>query len=281
MKKNLVNRPLTSREYKIMLLPREFNDIEKGIGKLKSIFDSKVDKKVEWATEIEVSNRKRTWFVDSAEFDLFKKNKFILRIRQGLRTGEVETTVKCRHPDRYISASHDLSSVSKSLVVKFEEDISIPFVSQFSLSGTFRKNKLPNLNKFNDLKRCFPKIRIKEIHENEPLKTVNNFKPDEISYNIGSIKLTDKKSIEMYLNLWYSGSENKTTKPLIVELTFNCEAKKLNEKNQRCLEEYSISLLKQANKFYLQLQNDRIADHTTTTTKTEFAYTYKRSIDLS
>jgi hypothetical protein len=48
MKKNLVNRPLTSREYKIMLVPREFNNIEKGIGKLTGIFNSQMDKHVEW-----------------------------------------------------------------------------------------------------------------------------------------------------------------------------------------------------------------------------------------
>jgi hypothetical protein len=166
------------------------------------------------------------------------------------------------------------------LIVKFEEDISIPFVSEFSLSGTFKKNKISHLNKFHDLKSYFPKIRIKDIQENELLKTVNNFEPNEVSYKLGSIKFTDKKNIDLYLNLWYSGSENKTTKALIVELTFNCEAKKLNEKNERCVEEFSISLLKQANKFYLHLQNDKIADHTTTTTKTEFAYTYKRSIDI-
>jgi hypothetical protein len=47
MNKNLANRPLTSREYKIMLLPREFDNIEKGIGKLKGIFDSQMDKNVE------------------------------------------------------------------------------------------------------------------------------------------------------------------------------------------------------------------------------------------
>jgi hypothetical protein len=125
--------------------------------------------------------------MDTTDFNLFKNNKFIFRKRQGLRTGEVETTVKCRHSDRYISASHDLSSNKKSLLVKFEEDISIPFVTQFSLSGAFKKNKKPDLNKFNDLKHYFPKISIKDIHENELLKKVNNFEPSEVLYKLGSI----------------------------------------------------------------------------------------------
>jgi hypothetical protein len=275
MKQNLANRPLTSREYKIMLAPNEFKNIEKGIGKILRIVDSQMGNEVKSIKEIQESNRKRTWFLDTTDFNLFKNNKFIVRIRQGLRTGEVETTVKCRHPDRYISASQDLWSNKKNLELKFEEDVSIPFVSQFSQSGTFKKNKIPILNKFKDLRHFFPRINITSIDESEPLRKVNNFEPSEVTHRIGSIKFTEKKSIDLYLNLWYSQLENKNEFPLIVELTFNCEAKKLSNKNERCLEEFSISLLKQANKLYLLLQNQEIADHTTTKTKTEFAYMYK------
>ena len=100
------------------------------------------------------------------------------------------------------------------------------------LSGTFKKNKIPDLNKFNDLKHHFPKISIKDIHENELLKKVNNFVPSEVSYKLGSIKFTEKKSIDLYLNLWDSVLENKNTTPLIAELTFKCKAKKLREERK-------------------------------------------------
>jgi len=275
LKQKLANRPLTSREYKIMLVPSEFSNVEKGIDKILRIIDLHMGNYVQWTTDIRERELKRTWFLDTTDFDLFKNNKFIVRIRQGLTTGEVETTLKCRHPDRYISASHDLWSNKKSLEVKFEEDISIPFISQFSLSGTFKKNKVPDLKKFRELRDFFPKINITDIHETESLRKVNNFEPSEVSYKIGSIKFSEKKSIDLYLNLWYSELENKKVPPLIVELTFNCEAKKLPGKNERVLEEFPISLLKEANKFYDLLQKQEIADRTTTKTKTEFAYSYK------
>jgi len=78
--------------------------------------------------------------------------------------------------------------------------------------------------------------------------------------------------------LWYRSLENKSKNsiPLIVELTFNCEAKNLSVKEKGRLEEHSIPLLKETNKFFLLLQSQEIADRTTSKTKTEFAYAYKR-----
>lgn len=279
MKQDLDNRPLTSREYKIMLAPNEFTNIEKGIDKVLGIVDTHADNYVDWTKNMEERETRRTWFLDTAKFALFNTNKFIVRLREALTTGEIETTVKCRHPDRYVSASHDLSSNKKNLQIKFEEDISVPFISQFSLSATFKNNKTPHLNKFSDLKDFFPRINIPGIDETESLKKVNNFEPNEESYKIGSIKFTEKKGIDLYLNLWYRSLENKSknSTPLIVEPTFSCDARYPPGKNKGHLEEYSIPLLENTNKFYLLLQSQEIADKTTTKTKTEFAYTYKPS----
>jgi hypothetical protein len=279
LKQKLDNRPLISREYKVMLVPNEFNNIEKGIDKVLGIIDMRADKYVQWTKDMEEREPRRTWFLDTANFALFKSNKFIVRIREALTTGEIETTVKCRHPDRYISASHDLSSNKRNLQIKFEEDISIPFISQFSLSGTFKNNKMPDLNKFSDLRHSFPRINITGIDETETLRKVKNFEPNEVSYKIGSIKFTEKKGIDLYLNLWYPGlaNKNKNSRPLIVELTFNCEAKNPSGKDKGQLEEYSIPLLKGANKLFLLLQSQEMADRTTSKTKTEFAYTYKQA----
>jgi len=261
-----------------MLVPNEFTNIEKGIDKVVGIVDTHADNYVEWTKNMEERETRRTWFLDTANFALFNTNKFIVRLREALTTGEIETTVKCRHPDRYVSASHDLFSNKKNLQIKFEEDISVPFISQFSLSGTFKNNKMPHLNKFSDLNDFFPRINITGIDETESLKKVNNFEPNEESYKIGSIKFTEKKGIDLYLNLWYRSLENKSknSTPLIVELTFNCEAKNLSVKDKGHLEEYSIALLKGANKLFHMLQEQEIADKTTTKTKTEFAYAYKR-----
>jgi len=274
LKQNQSNHPLNSREYKIMLVPREFKNIEKGIERILDIVHLQLDSYAQLMKDTQERERKRTWFVDTADFDLFKNHKFIVRMRQGLGTGEIETTLKCRHPDRYISASQDLGS-KKNMQVKFEEDISVPFRSQFSQSATFKNKIVPDLDKFRKLRHFFPKIKLTDIDDNASLKKVNNFEPTEASYKIGSIKFTEKNSIELYLNLWYLGLAKKSTSPLIVELTFNCQAKKLPGINKNRLEEFSIPLLKETNNFYLLLQENEMADRTTTKTKTEFAYTYK------
>ena len=62
---------------------------------------------------------------------------------------------------------------------------------------------------------------------------------------------------DLSLNLWYSGLEHKKTSPLIVELTFNYEAKKLPERNKARLEEFPLSAVQKANNFYISLQNQK------------------------
>ena len=78
--------------------------------------------------------------MESANFYIIKNNKFIVRVRQALRRGEVGTVMR-RHPDRYKSASRELSSKKKSLLVKFDEDTLNPFVvSSLSQERSRKRN---------------------------------------------------------------------------------------------------------------------------------------------
>jgi len=189
-----------------------------------------------------------------------------------VESGEYEITLKCRHPDRYISSSYDLSSAKKNIQFKFEEDISVPFISKFSHSASFEEQIMPDLTNFRDLLNIFPNLILEDILETDKLIKVCNFEPYEISYKIGTLDLTEKKGVDLNLNLWYLDDRIKNNSPKIVEFTFNYESKDGSEKNKTLLEEFAPTVARKTDCFYHVVQDDEIADLHTTKTKTEFAY---------
>jgi hypothetical protein len=82
------------------------------------------------------------------------KEDVFLRIREEQNSYDI--TLKCRHPDRYISASYDLThpadhSGLRFKGFKFEEDITTPFHSKFSSQAKFEDHKKPELKIFQDI----------------------------------------------------------------------------------------------------------------------------------
>jgi hypothetical protein len=140
MKQNLANRPLTSREYKMMLVPSEFNNIEKGIDKILQIVDSQIGDNVRWTKDIREGERKRTCFLDTTDFAIVKSNKFIGRIGQGLTTGEgimIDTYL----PPMIFLAKRRMCKLNLKKIYQFHSLVSSPYQQQFSLSATLRKIK--------------------------------------------------------------------------------------------------------------------------------------------
>jgi uncharacterized protein YjbK len=66
---------------------------------------------------------RRTWYLDTPGLDL-QRHHYALRVREEEDEGKkrFKVTLKYRAPDRYLSASQDLSSTEKAKH-KFEEDI--------------------------------------------------------------------------------------------------------------------------------------------------------------
>ena len=62
---------------------------------------------------------------------------------------------------------------------------------------------MPDLSNFKEVKDIFPNLTVKDILETESLSMVNNFEPTEISYKIGTLEFSEKKSVNLDLNLWY------------------------------------------------------------------------------
>ena len=286
-----MNRSLDSREFKLILKPKIFQDLNEGIKKVQKIIDKEVDMlngKFKPDSDLKQKFR-RTYYLDTPNFRLKSKN-FFLRVREDKESNKCDITLKCRHPDRYISASYDLSSSMKKSTIKFEEDIIAPHVSKFSISVNFEEYQEPEINNLEKLKTIFPGLHTQDLGDGI-LEKVNKFEAKEISVKLGKISYNnnnkdgeDDDEIKTFLNLWYS-PKNKG-KPVIVEFTYDYAAIKKKEegkeqnkgkkKEKILIEEFPFSLVRNTYQFYNSLQNrKKIVDLKSSKTKTDFVYKYK------
>jgi uncharacterized protein YjbK len=266
-----MNRSLDSREFKLILKPKIFQDLNEGIKKVQKIIDKEVEMlngKFKPDSDLKQKFR-RTYYLDTFNFRLQSKN-FFLRVREDKESNKYDITLKCRHPDRYISASYDLSSSMKKSTIKFEEDIIAPHVSKFSISVNFEEDQEPEINNLEKLKTIFPELQTQDLGDGI-LEKVNKFEAKEISVKLGKISYSnnnkdredDDDEIKTFLNLWYS-PKNKG-KPVIVEFTYDYAAIKKKEegkeqnkgkkKEKILIEEFPFSLVRNTYQFYNSLQN--------------------------
>jgi len=280
-----LTRALDSRELKLILDPLRFQDLNVDINKFQRIVKSEIDMldgKFKLDNNLNPDYRK-TYYLDTDDFKLKSKN-FFLRIREELNKNphKYDVTLKCRHPDRYVSGAYDLSD-PHGYKVKFEEDIIAPYVSKFSLSSKFENDKEPKIEDIKDLEKTFPGLSRHNI-DNGKLHKVNDFVAKEISYKIGKITFADDddddnredhEQIRTYLNFWYLPNEERV--PLIVEFTFDYDSinKDAVIKGTASVEEFSLPLVRNSYEFYHALQDRRIVALDFSKTKTSFAYQYR------
>jgi uncharacterized protein YjbK len=155
-----------------MLNTTAFINRQEGIKKISNILQFQIgNQNGEFEEEKDIEEKKRlTSYLDTSKFDLNAK-KFLFRIREEKETNEYNVTLKCRHPDRYVSALYDLSSPMKNTKAKFEEDIISPFVSKFSISSEFQDKRNPNIKSIGELQFLFPGLNeLNDIPSTEGLK---------------------------------------------------------------------------------------------------------------
>ena len=233
-----MSKSLDSREFKLILKPKIFQDLNEGIKKVQKIIDKEVEMlNGKFIPDSDLKQKfRRTYYLDTPNFRLKSKN-FFLRVREDKESNKYDITLKCRHPDRYISASYDLSSSMKKSTIKFEEDIIAPHVSKFSISVNFEENQEPEINNLEKLKTIFPGLHTQDLGDGI-LEKVNKFEAKEISVKLGKISYNNNKDgeddddeIKTFLNLWYSPKNNKG-KPVIVEFTYDYDAIKKKEEGK-------------------------------------------------
>src|SRR5215203_2770104 len=144
-KVNNSNRPVTSREYKLMLNVDRFRDRGQAYQEFFGLLDFLVGKEggsVEKDKDAEEC--RQTSYLDTPELALHQQG-FALRLREESDDAEgFQVNLKYRDPDRYVSAAQDVSS-PRADKTKFEEDILPPFTSRFSHSTSIDSNTLPEL----------------------------------------------------------------------------------------------------------------------------------------
>src|SRR5262245_42530098 len=103
-------RPVVSREYKIMLRPTRFAGGEKQLLRASTAAWRAVARSLapgvlaaDGGLET-IRTRRLIMFLDTSTLHL-KESGYLFRRRQSMDTGECEVTLKFRHPDRYVAQS--------------------------------------------------------------------------------------------------------------------------------------------------------------------------------
>ena len=157
---DISNRPVTSREYKLMLNMDRFKDREQASQEFLSLLSFLVRK--EGGRVVEEQNeeeRRQTSYLDTPERALHQQG-FALRLREEDDGEEgFQINLKYRASDRYISAAQDLSTPQEGKT-KFEEDILPPFISKFSHSISIETDTAPELGTMNKVMDLFPGLPV-------------------------------------------------------------------------------------------------------------------------
>jgi hypothetical protein len=269
-KMDISNRPVTSREYKLMLNVDRFKDREQASEEFLSVLKFLVKK--ERGSVVEEQNeeeRRHTSYLDTLEGALHQQG-FALRLREEDDDDEEEFQInlKYRASDRYISAAQDLSSTQEGKT-KFEEDILPPFVSKFSHSTSIETHTALELGTINKVVDLFPGLRKLDIDENTPVETVNDFKVLEVVRKLCKLKFGEEPIIKASLSFWYlTGEEDEW--PLVGEFSFDYDVLD-SEADEDKLEIYPPQVVEGANRLFKALQKQEGWLSFSTTTKTAFA----------
>jgi hypothetical protein len=271
------NFPVNSREYKLMLNPSIFQDLEKGLNETTDTIHRLVEQHGAIFKEGKKDKKRKVWYQDTRTHDL-RNDSFLLRIREEKKE-DFNITIKNRHSDRYIAALYDLSKPpNKADMIfdrfKFEEDIMPKFTSKYSASVDFKTSQMPKFETFHDVLQLTPTLSKLGISTTETLSKVNNFEANEISYDLGDIKFDDEKDkAKVQLSLWHLSDRS----PVIVEFDIDVELRDSPNIGSKELEEYPTALTVGVYKLYMALQGKDIIDNTSPKTKTDFAYEYRKT----
>ncbi|MCA9950767.1 MAG: hypothetical protein KDE48_14050 [Anaerolineales bacterium] len=280
------NKPITSREYKLMLKTDRFRNRNDGSNEFMDMVVSLIENQGgEVKTDFEEKER-RVWYLDTPAFAL-RQNGYILRLRQEMEAAkQFKLTLKYRHPDRYLASETQVLASAMAEVkyreddddieTKFEEDILLHSASKFAYSTSIRMNGRPNLNALADAIDIFPGLETLPIPDDTPMAKVNGFTAQEVKRESGKIDFDMKPKIKPCLSFWYL-SDEAGGYPLVTEFSFDYDV--LDEEHERLikhpdrLEHFPLPVVENANIFFNAIQSHLSWFDLTGSTKTAFAYT--------
>lgn len=267
------NRPITSREYKLMLNTERFRD--RGAGSrlfwqmLVFLVQNQGNAVIPDASDTDKDTQKRrtTWYLDTPGYELQRAN-ITLRVREEPDAKKrFKVTLKFRAPDRYTAAGCDVSCTQEVDAddVKFEEDVVPPFASKFGYSVSFKAKELPPLATVDDLEALFPGLNGYGIAPATPITLVNGFQAHEIMHYIGKLKLGKMPAVrgaaglpdfvvKVALSHWYLRNDENDY-PLVTEFSFSCDAVSQDGGDADRLEKFPHTVIAGANRLFRDVQN--------------------------
>jgi uncharacterized protein YjbK len=264
-----MNKPITSREYKLILNANRFKNRRQGTEAFWELIECLVEK-LGGKSEKEVKEEERqTYYLDTVGLALYRQG-FILRVREE-QPDISKITLKYRHTDRYLSASQDLSFTDEKSKCKFEEDILANASSKFSHSVSIKKKKpwsVENeIKTMDDVIKLFPGLKDLDSCNHANMRIVNDFKAHEIACKLGHLDFDQGQTeIKAVLSFWY-GLGKQDEIPLIVEFSFDYDALANNQ-----LEQFPIEVVKKTHCWFETLKKQVGWVSEPAMTKTSYAY---------
>lgn len=167
-------------------------------------------------------DRRLVRFYDSADQQLNRRS-YIFRERIGLDGQSRETTLKFRHPDRFIAVNRDLRGANGKARSKFEEDVKPVFQSLYSFSTTQEIAPDKNLDKIKDIFKLYPGLRdsLTGVNVDEAILPVDNFTARELVIGGASMQLGKRLDVwaSCVLVLWYD-HHKPSDSPAVAEFSF-------------------------------------------------------------
>jgi hypothetical protein len=284
----LANRPITSREYKLMLNTERFRDRQAGAALfwelLKFLVTNQGNEFIPDSgdPDKDVEKTRTTWYLDTPGFEL-RRADVTLRVRDRPSSKKrYKLTLKYRAPDRYSAASRDVRCTEEvdDDDVKFEEDVIPPFVSKFAYSVSFKSRDLVQPRSMAEVLDLFPGLEAYRIPPITSIRRVNGFQAHEVMHYIGKLKLDKMPTprslralpdfvVKAALSHWYLRPDQDDY-PLVTEFSFSFDAQRQLDPDR--LERFPPTVVAGANRLFRDLQNQAGWLAQFGTTKTAYAF---------
>jgi len=272
----LPNRPVTSREYKLMLKPELFLDRSGAVKTFRDLATILVERQGGEVIEVQNKVKERlTWYVDTEGWDL-RRIDLVLRVRREKKKGKntYKVTLKYRSGDRYLSAMSPVKAKGEDAECKFEEDLTPPYVSKFSHSCSVESKKAPKLQTIDQAIELFPDLKemLGGVPGDTPLRVVNDFKAQEFCCYLLQAQFGGREGkgtpVKLCMSFWYFEGTNEGY-PLASEFSYDFEAPETAEDT---LEAFPKPVLVACNAIFRSMLNMDAWIKTRGTTKTMLAY---------
>jgi len=262
------------REFKILLKPEAFSDLERDVRdywKLAKSVARQVPAMIDESPRSHVPQLREVTFFDTPRFDLYRRS-YILRRRtpyKGDAPGPAfELTMKFRHPDPDLAWRTPISH-AKGLpgIVKFKEELLLVASQLGGMRSVFSHTcQLKNQNMklgttMRDFTRIFPSLAGSGVAQAARVTPVSKAGIEEVLFDLGILHFGGGRNAKVNIAIW---RDRETQRVLIGEFAFETAFKHYGRLHPRPKH--------RSERFYRLLQRETGAWVDLGTTKTALAY---------